>query len=86
VVDLQLGVSDGDLGFELAALAGQPPVAGAFAGLGAAGGYGGLAEQAGQVTVALLGLGAPGARAGLVVQRGAPDPGGLWGARSLPGP
>jgi len=37
VVDLQLGVAEGDLGFGLAAAAGQPPLAGAFAGLGLAG-------------------------------------------------
>jgi hypothetical protein len=40
VVDLQLGVAEGDLGFGLAAAAGQPPVAGAFAGLGFSGGDG----------------------------------------------
>jgi hypothetical protein len=56
VVDLQLGVADGDQGFGFAAAAGQPPVAGAFAGLGLAGGDGGLAEQAAEVPVALLGL------------------------------
>ena len=57
VVDLQLGVADGDQGFGFAAAAGQPPVPGAFAGLGLAGGDGGLAEQAAEVPVALLGLG-----------------------------
>src|SRR5690348_16605047 len=43
VVDLQLGVPGGDQGFGLAAAAGQPPVAGAFAGLGLADRGGGLA-------------------------------------------
>jgi hypothetical protein len=61
-VDLQLGVADRDLGFELAAAAGQPPVAGTLPGLGPPGGHGGFAEQAGKVPVALLGLGAPGGR------------------------
>jgi hypothetical protein len=56
VVDLQLGVAERDLGFELAAAAGQPPVAGAFAGLGAAGRDGGLAGDRGQVPVAFLGF------------------------------
>ena len=56
VVDLQLGVAEGDLGFGLATSSGNPPVAGAFAGLGFAGRDGGLAEQAGQVPVAFLGL------------------------------
>ena len=44
VVDLQLGVPGGDACFGRAASSGQPPVAGAFAGLGAAGRHGGLAE------------------------------------------
>ena len=57
MVDLQLGVAEGDLGFGFAAAAGEAPVAGAFAGLGFAGGDGGLAEQAAEVPVALLGLG-----------------------------
>jgi hypothetical protein len=56
VVDLQLGVADPDLGFGFAAAAGQPPVAGAFAGLGLAGRDGGLAGDGGQVPVALIGL------------------------------
>src|SRR5690242_13995304 len=47
VVDLELGVAEGDLGFELAAAAGETAVAGAFAGLGAAGRGGGLAGQGG---------------------------------------
>jgi hypothetical protein len=77
VVDLQLGVvADRDLGFGLAAAAGQPPVAGAFAGLGLAGRDGGLAGDGGQVPVALLGSGPAGPLAGLVVQRGLPGPGG----------
>jgi hypothetical protein len=67
VADLQLGVAEGDLGFGFAAAAGEPPVAGAFAGLGAAGGDGGLAGDGTQVPVALLGLGAPGALARLAV-------------------
>ena len=50
VVDLQLGVAEGDLGFGFAAAAGEPPVAGAFAGLGAAGGDGGLAGNGTQVS------------------------------------
>jgi hypothetical protein len=50
VVDLQLGVADGDLGFKLAAAAGQPPAAGAFAGGGAARGDGALAGDAGEHT------------------------------------
>jgi hypothetical protein len=70
VVDLQLGVADGDLGFGLAAAAGQPPVAGALAGAGLAGRDGGLAGDGGQVPVAFLGSGPAGALAGLVVQRG----------------
>src|SRR2546421_7105526 len=76
VVDLQLGVPGGDAGLGRAASSGQPPVAGAFAGLGAAGRHGGLAGDGAQVPVALLGLGAPGALAGLVVQRGTAGPGG----------
>src|SRR5713101_5139093 len=52
VVDLQLGVAERDEGFGLAAAPGQPPVAGALAGLGLPGGDGGLAEQAAQVPVA----------------------------------
>ncbi len=59
VVDLQLGVAEGDLGFGLAAAAGQPPAAGAFAGLGLAGRYGGLAEQAGQYRLPFLALARP---------------------------
>jgi len=57
VVDLQLGVADRDTCFGLAAAPGDPPVAGALAGLGFPGGDGGLAEQAAEVPVALLGLG-----------------------------
>ena len=57
VEDLQLGVADRDLGFGFAAAAGQPPVAGALAGLGLAGRDGGLAGDGGQVPVAFLGLG-----------------------------
>jgi hypothetical protein len=57
VVDVQLGVAEGDQGFGFAAAAGQAPVAGALAGLGLAGRDGGLAEQAAEVPVALLGLG-----------------------------
>ena len=53
----------------------QPPVPGAFAGLGAAGRHGGLAEDGAQVLVAFLGLGASLAFAGLVVLRGAAAPG-----------
>jgi hypothetical protein len=49
VVDLQLGVAQRDLGSGRAAAAGQPPVAGAFAGLGLAGRDGGLAGDGGQV-------------------------------------
>jgi len=64
VVDLQLGVAEGDLGFGLATAADQPPVAGALAGLGLAGCDGGLAEQAAEVPVAFLGLGLPLALAG----------------------
>ena len=56
VQDFELGVAEGDLGFGLATSSGNPPVAGAFAGLGFAGRDGGLAEQAGQVPVAFLGL------------------------------
>src|SRR6266568_2291958 len=37
VVDLQLGVADGDAGYALAAAAGELAVAGAFAGAGLAG-------------------------------------------------
>jgi hypothetical protein len=59
VAGLQLGVAQGDLGFGLAAAAGQPPVAGALAGLGFPGRDGGLAGDRGQVPVALLGLGFP---------------------------
>jgi hypothetical protein len=47
VVDLQLGVPGGDAGLGRAASSGQPPVAGAFAGLGAAGRDGGLAGDSG---------------------------------------
>jgi hypothetical protein len=59
VVDLQLGVADGDACFGFAAAAGQAPVAGAFAGLGLAGGDGGLAEQAAEVPVPFLDLDRP---------------------------
>src|SRR5258708_12037045 len=76
VVDLQLGVAEGDAGLVLAAAAGDLAVAGAFAGLGLAGCHGGLAGDGGQVLVAFLVPGAAGALAGLVVQRGAPGPGG----------
>ena len=54
MVDVQLGVADRDQGFGFAAAAGQPPVAGALAGLGLPGGDGGLAEQAAEVPVAFL--------------------------------
>ena len=76
VVDLQLGVAEGDLGFGLATSSGNPPVAGAFAGLGLAGRDGGLAGDGGQVPVALLGFRPSAAASGLVVQRGAARPGG----------
>src|SRR5579859_8252222 len=76
VVDLQLGVAEGDLGFALAAASGQLAVAGALAGGGLAGGHGGLAGDRGQVLVAFLVPGAAGALAGLVIQRGFPGPGG----------
>jgi len=56
---LQLGVPGGDACLGRAASSGQPPVAGAFAGLGAAGRDGGLAGDGAQVPVALLGFGAP---------------------------
>jgi len=45
--------------FGFADVAGQPAVAGAFAGLGLAGGGGRLAGDGGQVPVALFGLGSP---------------------------
>ena len=54
VVDLQLRVADRDTCFGLAAAPGDPPVAGALAGLGLPGGDGGLAEQAAEVPVAFL--------------------------------
>src|SRR5260221_3131413 len=54
VVDLQLGVAEGDLGFGLAAAAGQPPVAGALAGLGLSGGDAGFAWQAPWEPLSLL--------------------------------
>src|SRR5262249_30772224 len=85
VVDLQLGVADGDLGLGFAAAAGQPAVAGALAGLGAPGRDGGLAGDRAQVPVALLGLGPPLALAGLVVEGGAACPGGQVGAGGKPG-
>jgi len=69
VVDLQLGVPGGDACFGCAASSGQPPVAGAFAGLGAAGCHGGFAGDGAQVPVAFLGRGPALALAGLVVQR-----------------
>ena len=70
VEDPHLGVAGGDVGFGLAAGADQAPVAGAFAGVGFAGGDGGLAGDGADVAVAVLaaGLALPGA--GLVVQRG----------------
>src|SRR5262249_61984827 len=80
VVDLQLGVPGGNQGFGRAAPAGQPPVPGAFAGLGLADRGGGLAGDRGQVPVALLGLGSSGPPAGLGVPGGLPRPGGQ-GAR-----
>jgi hypothetical protein len=82
---LQLGVPGGDACFGRAASSGQPPVAGAFAGLGAAGRHGGLAEDCAQVPVALLGFGASGALAGLVVLRGAAAPGDQVRAGAEPG-
>src|SRR5581483_2606161 len=84
VVDLQLGVAEGDAGFELAAAGSYPPVAGAFAGRGLAGWHGGLAEDGAQVPVAFLGSCLAFA-AGLVVQRGAAGPGGQVGAVGEPG-
>src|SRR5579859_6936565 len=80
VVDPELGVAEGDLGFALAAGAGELAVAGAFAGGGLAGPDGGLAGDGGQVLVAFLVPGEAGALAGLVVQRGLPGPGGQVGA------
>ncbi len=84
VVDLQLGVADGDACFGVAAAAGQPPVAGALAGGGLAGRDGGLTGDGGQVPVAFLGLGFSLALSGGVVQRGAPGPGGQVGAGGEP--
>src|SRR5208282_5295727 len=85
VVDLQLGVAEGDLGFGLAAAAGQLAVAGAFAGGGLAGGHGGLAGDGAQVLVALLVPGAALALAGLLVQRAPPGPGDQVAAGGEPG-
>src|SRR5690242_4242463 len=76
VVDLELGVAERDAGFGFAAAAGDPAVAGAFAGLGLPGRGGGLARDGGQVPIALLMPGPAVARAGLAVQRGAAGPGG----------
>ena len=59
VVDLQLGVADRDQGFGLAAAAGDPPVAGALAGLGLPGRDGGLAEQAARYRLPFLDLALP---------------------------
>jgi hypothetical protein len=52
--DDQDGAGDGDLGFGLAAAAGDPPVALAEEGAGAGGAGGGLAEVAAQPAVALV--------------------------------
>ncbi len=56
--DDQDGAGDGDLGFGLAAAAGDPPVALAGEGGGAGGAGGGLAEVAAQPAVALVLTGA----------------------------
>ena len=77
---LQLGVPGRGACPGRAASSGQPPVPGAFAGLGPAGRHRGLAE----VFAALLGFGASGARAGLVVWRGAAAPGGQVRAGAEP--
>ena len=53
--DDQDGPADGDDGLLGAAAAGDPPVAFAEEGVGAAGADGGLAEDAGQVAVAVAG-------------------------------
>src|SRR5690348_13744818 len=53
--DHQEGAADGDVGFVLAAAAGDPPVAFAEEGVGAGGADGGLAQDAGQVAVAVPG-------------------------------
>ena len=68
---LQLGVPGGGARLGRAALAGQSPAAGAFAGLGPAGCHGGLAGDGARVPVAFLGPGASGALAGLASVRGA---------------
>ena len=60
VVDPQLGVAEGDLGFALAAAAGQLAVAGAFAGGGLAGRDGGTARGAGGVRQKLARAARPG--------------------------
>src|SRR5947209_7776575 len=85
VEDLHLGVGGGDDGFGLAALAGDLPVPGAFAGLGFTGGDGGLAEDGGDVLVAAFVPSLAVAGAGLLVQRGAPAPGGQVTAGGEPG-
>jgi hypothetical protein len=51
--DHQDGAADGDVGFAGAAAAGDPPVALAEEGVGAGGAEGGLAEDPGQVAVAV---------------------------------
>ncbi len=73
-----LGVAGGDAGLGLAALAGQPPVPGAFAGTGLAGGDGGLAGDGADVPVAVLAAGLALAGAGLAVQRVRPAQEARW--------
>src|SRR5215475_4867751 len=63
--DDQDGAGDGDQGFELAAAAGDPPVALAGEGAGAGGRGGGLAEDGLEVGVAFAGLPGPVLRPGL---------------------
>src|SRR2546421_8831325 len=67
--DHQDGAGHGDLGFGLAAAAGDAVVALAEEGGGAGGAGGGLAEAAAQVAIALALLPGPGARPGLAARR-----------------
>src|SRR5208283_144603 len=78
--DLADDPGDRDDGLLLAALAGDPAVLGAEAGIGARRGHRGLAERAAQVPVALAGTARPGGFPGLPAARGQPGPGG-----SVPG-
>src|SRR5215831_4720385 len=83
--DDQDGAGDGDLGFGLAAAAGDPGVAFAEEGGGAGGADGGLAEGPAQPGVALAFLPGPGTGPGLAGGWAQPGPGHQVGGGGEPG-